>query len=270
MAGDSAAGLRRTLKGLTTVSAGAAGLVGYILTGVLDLVYPPACAVCGSGGDSIVCATCRSEFRATVAPVCARCGGTVLQGVGGASCCRACDGNPPSQFTGLHAAGVYEGALRDAVLALKYGRRRRVAEVLGDFLADSLFGAVEEPGQWVAVPVPLHPSRLRERGFNQSELLARVLRRRLGCEVDTRSVARVRRTRPQASLPAAERAANIRDAFAVRSPSSIQGRRVLLVDDVVTTLNTVAECVRVLRDAGAAEACVVAAARGGDGLCGPV
>jgi ComF family protein len=103
----------------------------------------------------------------------------------------------------------------------------------------------------VVIPVPLHKQRLKERGFNQSLLLAREVARVFGLEVDYRSLKRIRPTRPQVDLKPDERKKNVKGAFDVKSPERVRGRRVLLVDDVFTTGATVSECARVLKKAGA-------------------
>ncbi len=113
------------------------------------------------------------------------------------------------------------------------------------------------------VPVPLHPSRQRERGFNQSELLAQAVGEAWGIEVQRNALRRNRRTRPQVELHASRRADNVRDAFTAPDPSLLQGRAALLVDDVITTLHTCNECARALTDGGARAVYVIAAARGG-------
>jgi len=113
------------------------------------------------------------------------------------------------------------------------------------------------------VPVPLHRSRLRQRGFNQSALIAREVGRLLGRPVAEDLLRRVRRTRPQVELHASQRAANVRDAFAAVEAPALQRKTVLLIDDVLTTLATCEECARVLVDAGAKTVYVAGVARGG-------
>jgi ComF family protein len=141
--------------------------------------------------------------------------------------------------------------LRVLVHELKYRGRRRVAERLADRLA-------AEPTAWlllspdaVLVPVPLHPGRRWERGFNQAELLARALARRSGLPHEARALRRRRPTTPQTGLTAAGRRRNMAGAFLVRRPDLVAGRTVVLVDDVVTTGATAMACARALRQAGA-------------------
>lgn len=152
------------------------------------------------------------------------------------------------------AIGPYEGGLRDIVHALKYDGRRTLARRLGEMLARS--GAEVLDGADLAVPVPLHRSRLRERGFNQAAEIAS----HLGLPVAD-ALRRVRATPSQTDLPAAKRHANVRGAFAARRRVPVSGRTVVLVDDVSTTGATLDACARVLLDAGALEVRALTAAR---------
>jgi ComF family protein len=166
------------------------------------------------------------------------------------------------------AIGSYDGALRDVIHALKYGRRQSVAPRLGFLMRQ--FGADVLAGADIAVPVPLHWSRRHWRGFNQAELLAA----QLGLPVG-RLLRRIRRTVPQIDLPARERHANVDGAFAVRrretwrwlgrlrrrGPATLSGLTVVLVDDVSTTGATLEACARAAKRAGAREVRVITAAR---------
>ena len=171
--------------------------------------------------------------------------------------CRRCDAE---EFTAARACGIYEGALRAAVLALKrepYVPARRAA-LLREAAARPPLDSAR-----LVVPVPLHPSRERERGFNQAALLARaVAKGAAGLRLDEWSLARVLHSgRHRAGMDARARRESVADSFAVARPRLVAGERVLLVDDVFTTGATASACARVLLAAGASEVYVLTAAR---------
>jgi len=152
------------------------------------------------------------------------------------------------------AIGEYAGALRAIVHALKYGGRQSVAKQLASRL--TIHGGEVVEGAHIAVPVPLHWLRRRQRGFNQAAEIARHL------PIPVRNVLkRVRSTPSQTELPAAKRHANVRDAFGLRRAADVRGLVVVLVDDVSTTGATLNACGRVLLDAGAREVRALTAAR---------
>jgi ComF family protein len=157
--------------------------------------------------------------------------------------------------------GPYEGSLKAAIHEFKYRSRRRVAGRLAEeLLASDSVGEVLRGGE-VLVPVPLHPRRHRERGFNQAALLAHEIAHRTGIASAPGALVRRKDTKPQAGLSAAGRRLNVDGAFAVRRRTQIVGRVVVLVDDVLTTGATAQACARALKAAGAAEVRLLAAAR---------
>lgn len=160
-------------------------------------------------------------------------------------------------FDSAYSFGAYEGTLRELIHLYKYGRIRTLAKPLGDHLAaaiprDLRFDAI--------VPVPLHWARRWRRGFNQSALLAREVARRCGIPVRN-AVRRTRATRSQAGLSNAKRRLNMAGAFRVRKRSSVEGLRLLLIDDVMTTGATASACAQVLRRAGARYVALLTVAR---------
>jgi ComF family protein len=171
---------------------------------------------------------------------------------GAAAACGRCR-RGLSPFTAGASLGPYEGGLRALVHELKYRGRQRVAARLADLIAADLRARAVLTTGAVLVPVPLHPRRKRERGFNQSEVLARALARRLPVAVCPQALARRRDTPPQTGLSAAGRRRNVAGAFAVRQAARVAGRVVVLIDDVLTTGATAHACARLLRQAGAAE-----------------
>jgi len=173
--------------------------------------------------------------------------------------CPRCAGGPRA-FAKARAFGVYDGALREHLHRVKYLGDRPAAEALGLVLARWVREGRELGPADLVVPVPLHPLRLRERGFNQADLLAAAVARALGRPVNPAALVRTRPTRAQSQLPVEAREANVRGAFAVPHPAAVRARRVLLVDDVLTTGATADAASEALYRAGASRVEVVCVA----------
>ncbi|MGQ0735575.1 MAG: ComF family protein [Acidobacteriota bacterium] len=212
---------------------------------------------------TVLRALANALVSALVEPPCATCGKVLESPLDGAVCeqCWRTVAAPGVFFSliGVPAAaavGLYEGTLRDVIHALKYDGRRSVAPRLGRLLADR--GAEVLVGADAVVPVPLHWSRYRQRGFNQADVVAR----HVGCPV-WRVLRRTTATRSQIDLPARARHENVRDAFGSRRHQArrLEGAVVVVVDDVITTGATIQACARVLRRAGAREVRALTAAR---------
>lgn len=215
----------------------------------LDCVYPKSCAGCGSRGRWL-CDRCDVPAARFLAPVCSGCGIPIASGV-----CR-CQELPPG-IVAVRSVGPYRGWVGGAIRQIKYhGEWARVSH-LGPLLAEAVDGV--HPLDCI-VPVPLHPARLKQRGFNQSEKLADVLAAAIEVPVG-RPLARTRRTGAQARLGAGERRENVRGAFAPVPGVDVIGKSVLLIDDVITTGSTLGECAEILRAAGASRVTVLAVAR---------
>ena len=226
---------------------------------LLDLLFPWSCAACERACGEALCEACRRRIPWLPSTVCECCGIPREPGA-----CGPCRLEPPA-FARARAVAAYaprEGQpdpLGIALRSLKYGGRRALAHPLGALLAAR---QPFPPGEHdVIVPVPLHPARLRERGFNQALLLARPVASRLRLPLALDALRRVRPTPPQASLDERTRRRNVRDAFDVKRPREIRDRRVLLVDDVVTSGATADACARALRAAGATRVDVLSLAR---------
>jgi len=235
---------------------------------VLALVFPSPCPGCGGSVDhptrGPLCADCWTALPRHGGMLCV-CGFPLPAGFEG-PCGRCRRGLGP--FTRGASLGPYEGTLRVLVHELKFRGRRRVAGRLAEMLLDSpdvraVLAATARAGVPVMVPVPLHPSRLRERGFNQSALLAQALADRHALRVVEGALTRREHTPPQTGLSAAQRRANVARAFVVRRRPPLAGRIVVLVDDVTTTGATARACARALLSAGAAEVRLLTAARVG-------
>jgi ComF family protein len=226
----------------------------------LDLLYPPRCLICrafldgeGAGeGSLLVCPKCVAGFTRVASPRCPVCGTPFRSGIAEDHVCEDCLRKKPF-FDRAGAPFVYEGELMRAIHEFKYEGRSRMAALLGPLLASFAEGWVRDGDSVVLVPVPLHPKRLRKRGFNQSLLLARHVADRLGVQVDFLSLRRTRDTTPQTGLKRDERRKNVRRAFEVVDRKALRRKRVVLVDDVATTGSTLNECARVLRRAGCTE-----------------
>lgn len=228
----------------------------------LDMLLPPRCIACGAVVDAPG-ALCPGCWRAVVflqAPHCACCGLPFDYDVGPDARCGACLRAPPA-FDRARAAIAYDDASRSLVLGFKHGDETHAARAFGGWLARA--AGPLAVGADMIVPVPLYRWRLWRRRYNQAALLAHALGRQVGVPVVPDLLIRHRATPSQGGLGRSGRQRNVRGAFAVRSAGAgrIRGARVILVDDVLTTGATVAECARVLRRQGAATVDVVTLAR---------
>jgi len=151
----------------------------------------------------------------------------------------------------VFSLGVYDEETEALIENFKYRRKRRLGAFLSELLSEGLLDSAKLPGADFIVAVPLHKRKLRERGFNQSKIIASQLSEKLGIPVLPDSVIRKRNTRSQTGLSREERRKNVKDAFKLTGKVDLEGRRLLLVDDVLTTGATVSECARTLKSAGA-------------------
>ena len=229
---------------------------------VVDLVFPPRCPSCGEAiaAQDGLCAQCWSELAIPGEPACALCqrpfGGAA---VGAGAVCAPCLAEPP-RHDGIAAATLYNEASRKLVLAFKHGRRIALAPMLARLIAARL---PVMDGAWLVVPVPLHPLRLWQRGFNQSALLAREIARLRGATLLVDGLVRRKRTPVLGGLGKAARARALTGAIAVRPRCRpvLNGAKVVLVDDVMTSGATSVACVGALRRAGAESVVVACFAR---------
>jgi len=227
---------------------------------VLAVVFPSACPACARflarPGQGPLCEPCWASLPRHRAVTC-RCGLPLPPGLSACGRCR----RRRQPFSSGASLGPYEGSLRLVVHALKYGGRRRAAGRIAEALLEDAAVRALVGTSDVLVPVPLHPRRLRQRGFNQAALLAEAVARRTGRVVSADALVRRVDTLPQAGLSAGARRRNVRDAFAVRRRAAVAGRVVTLVDDVVTTGATAFACARHLEAAGAREVRLLTVAR---------
>jgi ComF family protein len=278
------------LKAVARQRPSAAGIGQRILKALTDAFLPVRCAACrafiqpagskGAGPDSasagwpgsplaatnrltpVLCADCREEIVAVDSPLCTICGVPFESRVGGDHACGNCIGHP-RYFRRARAAVIDTPVMMALVHRFKYGGRVQLARPMGALLADAYRRFWPEVDIDVFLPVPLHGSRFRRRGFNQAYLLAQACTR---CQPPAAAIARDalsrrRATPPQAGMARRDRLRNIKNAFKVEKPAVIRGRRILLVDDVYTTGATVDECARSLQKAGAARVDVLTLVR---------
>jgi ComF family protein len=251
-----------------------------VADGLLSVLFPSHCRLCQAPLTQMsrlpVCPGCLADIRPLEGPLCAVCGERLMSrnllqekrdgGLPAPPSCLMCTQNEPA-YTRAVAYGSYDAGLRGLIHLLKYERVRPAANLLGCMLADGVTGLAGTlgPEAPVVVPVPLHTAKQRQRGFNQSELIAHAMLKRkpaaLDVRLNTTVLLRHRATESQTGLTPSQRRDNLRGAFKVVRGDQISGRDILLIDDVFTTGSTVSECARVLRRAGAARVFVATVAR---------
>lgn len=209
----------------------------------INILFPPRCGGCRQPG-SLWCETCQSGVVAVHAPICEMCGQPYVS-TGLCSSCRV----QPLQIELIRSAALFHGPLRQAIHRFKYERLSGLAEPLGKLLVD-YWQALGLWADWL-IPVPLHPARERERGYNQSALLARQVACATGIPLLEHGLQRTRATAVQMKLNAAQRKQNVAGAFACYEPG-VKAKRVVVVDDVCTTGATLDACAAAVLKAGAA------------------
>ena len=251
-------------------------LINELAESLLAIVFPTSCSICGAevrGVSSLgVCRDCWAGVESWEGTSCERCGGPIVSDRAADALhvlCGECRADLPD-FDVARSFGLYRGNLRQLILQLKFRRRERLGRKLGALLEHvwNKLDGMDPAKPPVIVPVPLFHSRERERGFNQSRLLAEGLRNRIEKHpggrkivVDARLLVRTRATAPQVRLKFQARKENVRGAFAVAKPESVRGRSVLLVDDVMTTGATLSACAAALKKAGATKVIALTLAR---------
>ncbi|MFY9911875.1 MAG: ComF family protein [Candidatus Sulfotelmatobacter sp.] len=249
-------------------------LSGKIAESLFAVLFPSDCRICGAPLLNIsrlpVCPECLAGIHPIEGGLCAICGERIFTpyavGAHDEPRCGLCRRIEPA-FARAVAYGSYESGLRELIHLLKYGGVRSGANVLGRMLSEAA-AALEnefEQSAVVLIPVPLYRAKLRQRGFNQAELIARAALKNNSCggrlRLCANALTRKRDTASQIGLTSHHRRQNLRGAFAVSDSEIVRGREVLIVDDVYTTGATVSECARVLRRAGAAKVWVATVAR---------
>ena len=274
-----AAGWRAVTRVLRNSAAAAGGAAKTFHADLLNTFFPSNCRTCGlpmlTASYVLVCETCVAGIAAQSGDLCSRCGEALgmeslrfarSMGITECTMCRLA----PPQYERAVAFADYDGETREMLHLLKFASMRATAEhVLGKRLADAITKLQGQlPSDIVAIPVPLFAARQAQRGFNQSELLARAAVKHLArtsfpcrLRLATDILVRIKATPPFFSLSPTQRRSRIRGAFTVANVDAIVGREVLLIDDIMTTGATASECARVLRRAGASRVWVATVAR---------
>lgn len=237
---------------------------------LLDLFFPPLCHVCRGyippGGREhalprpFICTGCLAKIDFIDTPLCTTCGIPFATENGASHTCGACLEHTP--FHICRSAAAFDGPVRELIHRFKYRDRPHLGEPLGLLAFTRLEEFLMDFAPECVMPVPLHRKRLRQRGYNQSQLIGEVLARMLGAPQQVGNLCRLRWTEPQTGLDAGDRANNVNGAFGVLKPGRLKGKRVLLVDDVLTTGSTMRACVDALQEAEVAAVAAVTVARG--------
>lgn len=237
----------------------------------VNLLYPTTCAICNRKSSDHFCPTCWDKIELFKQPLCPKCGRPFTSDISLSRSpdhlCSECR-DIKTYFDKAIAIGPYDGTLAEAIHLFKYNRKKGLGRILGRIMVDNIISSsslfhteLVEVSSLIILPVPLHPKRLREREFNQSLLLAKEISLTFRIPLIPYNLQRVRWTRPQIELKGEERLKNVKGAFKVKNPKDIEGKSLLLIDDVYTTGATVRECSKVLKKSGAEKVYVLTLAR---------
>ena len=244
-----------------------------IFWGLFNLIFPAECSLCPNPLETIrqkyICSDCLKKIKAIGLPVCEKCGKPLVSSFSLVQhpLCRECR-IMGRYFVFARAVGTYEGVLKKAIWLFKYNGKTGLQDILGSLLIDRIrhLGWVNNSGEKgidIIVPVPLHKTKLKARGYNQSEILAVFMGKKMNIPVSRNNLMRIKATTTQASLKRKERIKNIHNAFSIRQSEKFSAKRILLIDDVLTTGATSNECSRILKQAGSGDVFVLTLARGG-------
>ena len=233
-----------------------------LLEAAASLLYPPACTLCDGNtrAGEYLCEQCEAKATRIVAPFCQQCSEPFEGAITSAFTCANCS-HRSIYFDAAVAAYRGRGVVRQIIHDFKYGRQAHLRHIVARWLCEALDDERLRGRQFdLIVPVPLHPTRQRERGFNQADLLAKLLSARISIPCKP-VLERIRYTTTQTALDRTERMENLHNAFRLRKNTDVRGLQVLLIDDVLTTGSTLSECARVLKRAGAISVHAAMAAR---------
>ncbi|MCX5715783.1 MAG: ComF family protein [Candidatus Omnitrophica bacterium] len=230
-------------------------MLSQIKDGLLSLVYPPLCPICGAKArdNSVICETCFSGIKKNLPPYCVKCGRSLRGSTENVEICWECSGKD-FYYDKSWSAFLYEGAVKEALHLFKYSGKLSISRLFCGLLINFLKENRQIlTGIDAVIAVPLHSVKLREREFNQAHMLASAISKEFKIQDSSACLKRAVRTRPQSELDKNERYENVKNTFAVtaQTPGVYVGKNILLVDDLFTTGATLNECGRVLKEAGA-------------------
>lgn len=221
-----------------------------VFKSVLDMVMPPVCYVCGKSCSAQygLCDDCISGINHIISPYCSKCGTRVRKNE---TLCPECTGKDSYIDRGWSCC-YYKDTIKDCIHLFKYsgytGLSDIFSSIMNNFVSKNVLDSVD-----TIVPVPIHPSKKRERSYNQSEILAKALSKNQRIPIDKDNLIKIKWTRPQSELDKKKREKNITDTFFVIDKNVFRGKNVLLVDDVYTTGSTINECAKMLVESGASK-----------------
>ena len=214
-----------------------------LVEGTADFFFPKQCVGCGKVG-SFLCSSCKGKLSWLLSPICTKCGKPEASDIVCPNCWQG-----KTEIDGIRSPFLFENVMRKAIHQLKYHNLKAISSCLAQFLADYL-AANPLPGE-ILVPVPLHPKRLKQRGYNQSSLLAREVGKLVNMEVVESCLIRVKEAQPQARTTNVEqRRKNVSDAFICRD-ETVNNKHIILIDDVCTSGATLEACAGTLKNKGA-------------------
>lgn len=239
-------------------------IFGDVLNGLGKVVFPPQCPGCSEilypDTGQIFCSDCNEKIKFIKGSICSICGTTFPDSPAENHLCGECLGKKP-YFSHARAVFSYENIILNAIHQFKYKRDMSIGEIMSSLMADAFFPDIEFTDYSLIIPVPLHIKRLRERGFNQSLILANAIGKKRQIPVSFSLLKRRKFTLTQTGASRNERRQNIKDAFEVSDKSKIKEKNVIIVDDVYTTGSTANECAKTLIKAGAQKIAVLTLAR---------
>ncbi len=235
-----------------------------LLNDVSDIIFPPQCLACAeiiNGlAKQVFCCGCQDKINFITNNFCPICGIPFLVSPAGSHICGNCLENRPN-FLQARAVASFDAVIMDAIHKFKYGRSISTGSSLGSFMAGFSFPDFDFSMYSLLIPVPLHIKRLRDRGFNQSLLLAKEMGKKHNLPINFSLLKRSKFTLTQTGLNKAEREKNVKEAFVITDKKTVAGESIILIDDVYTTGATINECAKVLLKAGAQKVAVLTLSR---------